>query len=274
MKRRHCYHPAAGSMTATTSPDAVCNLDRASPAHHCRARDRHARRPRSAANHRRRNGRKRAAASSPAPRSGIGALALASCCREKPPRLPESAIGGLPGSAAFRAQGQALHLSPPGRRAAADGDLRLQAENAGHVRQGPARVDPQRPAAHHHDQRPDAFSHRALRFQVRAVRQIRRVGLANCCPTPRAWWTTSPSSAACTPRRSITSRRITFFQTGTDRRPAVHRFMDQLWPGQHESEPAHVRGAAGQAQQSQGQRAGDFRAPVERRFSVRRSIPA
>ena len=74
------------------------------------------------------------------------------------------------------------------------------------VRQGPARFHPQGPAPHHHDQRPDRFPIAPSDLQVRAARQDRRMGLANCCPTRRTWWTTSPSSAPCTPRPSTTSR--------------------------------------------------------------------
>ncbi len=60
---------------------------------------------------------------------------------------------------------------------------------------------------------------------------------------------------------------LTFFQTGqmVAGRPCIGSWLS-LRTGQHEPEPARVRGAAGQAQQSQGQRAGDFGAHVERGF--------
>ena len=72
-------------------------------------------------------------------RAGPGVAAAARCARAGADSHRRPA-----GPAPFRAEGEALHLPAPGRRAAADGDLRLQAEDEGAVRQGPARIDPQR----------------------------------------------------------------------------------------------------------------------------------
>ena len=77
---------------------------------------------------------------------------------------------------AFSRQGQARHLPAHGRRPVADGPLRLQAEDGRHVRQGPAGLHPQRPAADGNDQRSGAISHRPVQVQVQAVRQVRHVG--------------------------------------------------------------------------------------------------
>ena len=67
---------------------------------------------------------------------GIGAVALASLAAENSRAAASAtdAVGGLPGLPQFRAQGQALPVLSPGGRAAADGDLRLQAEDAGAFR--------------------------------------------------------------------------------------------------------------------------------------------
>ena len=97
-------------------------------------------------------------------------------------------------SAALRAEGEAGHLPVHERRPVADGPVRLQAEDGRAVRQGPARVDPQGPAAHDHDQRPDALPHRAVEVQVRPARQVAAPGSANCCRGPRRSSTTWPSS--------------------------------------------------------------------------------
>ena len=68
-------------------------------------------------------------------------------------------------------------------------------------------------------------------LQVRAARQVRRLGQRAACPTPRRSWTTSPSSGRSTPRRSTTSRPITFIQTGNQSpgRPASARGSPTGW---------------------------------------------
>ncbi len=80
------------------------------------------------------------------------------------------------GPASFPAQGQAGHLPVHERRPVADGPVRLQAEDGRDVRQGPARVDPQGPAADHHDQRPVPVPGRPVQVQVRPARPGRHVG--------------------------------------------------------------------------------------------------
>ena len=112
-----------------------------------------------------------------------------------------------PNRGPFRRQGQARHLSAHGRRAVANGPLRLQAQDERMVRQGLARFDPSGPAIDDHDLRPD----RAFRSRPRSTNSpstaSRACGSASCCPSRPGWPTTSASSAACGPTRSITSRR-------------------------------------------------------------------
>ena len=78
--------------------------------------------------------------------------------------------------AAFPAQGQAGDLPVHERRPVADGPVRLQAQDGRHVRQGPARLDPQGPAADHDDQRPVPVPGRAVEVQVRPARPGGHVG--------------------------------------------------------------------------------------------------
>ena len=75
------------------------------------------------------------------------------------------------------AQGQARHLPAHGRRPAADGSVRLQAADGRVVRQGPARLGPDGPAADDHDLGPEAVPDRPVEVQVRPARQVRHVGL-------------------------------------------------------------------------------------------------
>ena len=207
---------------------------------------------------------------------GIGGIALANLFAEDGFAMHrQDGILRRPSvPSALRPEGEALHLSSHGGRAAADGSARLQAGDEGLVRQGPAGIDPPGPAPHDDDLRAGALSHRALglsssRNTARAAR-----GSPSCCPTPRRWSTTSPSSARCTPRRSITSPAITFIQTGHERRPALHRLVDRLRARQHEPGSADVRGAEREALPSQGERAGHLREAVERRLSLSGSTRA
>ena len=62
-----------------------------------------------------------------------------------------SAAGGAARADPLRPQGEAGDLPAHGRRAVADGPLRLQAEDGRVLRQGPARLGPDGPAAHDHD---------------------------------------------------------------------------------------------------------------------------
>ena len=113
-------------------------------------------------------------------------------------------------AAPLPAHGEALHLPAPGGRSAADGDLRLQAEDEGTVRPGSARFHPPGAAPHHHDQRPDPLSRSRPPSSTSRSTARPAPGSANCCPIRRAWPTISRSCAACTPRPSTTNRRSRF----------------------------------------------------------------
>ena len=95
---------------------------------------------------------------------------------------PASSTATLTGQAALRPQGEARHLSAHGRRAVADGPVRLQAGDERVVRQGPARLDPHGPAAHHDDQRPEAVPDRPVEVQVRPARRVRACGSRELLP--------------------------------------------------------------------------------------------
>ena len=129
-------------------------------------------------------------------------------------RARECVPAASPGRLPLRAQGQAGHLSAHGRRPAADGPLRLQAGDERVVRQGPARLGPHGPAADHDDLGPEAVSRSPRRSTSSRSTASAACGSASCCPTPPRWSTTCASSAACTPRRSTTSRPSRYMQTG------------------------------------------------------------
>ena len=164
-----------------------------------------------------------AASSSAAGSNAVGWAALAALLgREGLARRPPQAAGA--GAArrpeagrrrtALRAQGQARHLPAHGRRPAADGPVRLQADDGRVVRQGPARLGPHGPAADDHDLGPEAVSRSPRRSTSSPSTASAACGSASCCPTRPRWSTTCASSAACTPRPSTTSRPSRYMQTG------------------------------------------------------------
>ena len=112
-------------------------------------------------------------------------------------------------------QVQERHLSAHDRRPGPDGPLRLQAEDGRLLRQGPARLHPQGPAAHHHDQRPGALPDRADQVQVRAARPVRHVGQRRtACRTRRRWSTTWCFIRSMHTEAINHEPAVTFMQTG------------------------------------------------------------
>ncbi len=79
-------------------------------------------------------------------------------------------IGGVPGHPALCPQGRTGHLFAHGRRPEPNGLVRLQAGHEGLVRQGLARIDPQRSTFDDDDQRPIAVPDRAEQVQLCPVR--------------------------------------------------------------------------------------------------------
>ena len=184
-------------------------------------------------------------------------------------------IGGLPGLPHFAPKAKRVHLPAHGRRAAADGPVRLQAEDEGLVRQGSAGVDPQGPAADHHDLRPDAGFPIAPSIFKFAQHGKRARGSPSCCRTRRRWWTTSRSSARMHTEAINHEPAITFIQTGNmiAGRPCLGSWIAYGLGSMNQDLPTFVVLNAKHIA-SEGERAGDLRPAVERRLSLRRSTPA
>ena len=170
----------------------------------------------------------------------------------------EPATGRSPGDP-LPAQGQARHLPAHGRRPAADGPVRLQAEDERVVRQGPARLGPHGPAAHHHDLAARRGSRSRRRSSSSPSTASAACGSASCCRTRRKM-----VDDMCFIRSMHTEAinhepAITFMQTGNQvtGRPCLGAWV-VLRPGLAEREPADVRRARRQADQHRAG-AGDLR---------------
>ena len=103
-------------------------------------------------------------------------------------------------------------------------------------------IDPQGPAAHHHDQRPGALPRRAVDVQVRAARQVRRAGSASCCRTPRR------SSTTCAIVKTVHTEAInhdpaiTYICTGSQMpgRPSLGSWLSYGLGSENQNLPAFV----------------------------------
>ena len=144
--------------------------------------------------------------------------------------------------APLRPQGQAGHLPVHERRPVADGPVGLQAEDGRAVRQGPARLDPQGPAADHHDQRPDAVPDRAVEVQVRPARPGRARGSANCCPGRPRSSTTSPSIKTVNTEAINHDPAVTYICTGNQLpgRPSLGAWLSYGLGTMNQNLPAFV----------------------------------
>ena len=174
--------------------------------------------------------------------AGLGAAALASLLPAAPAPAQAAATGGLPGLPHFAPKAKrVIYLFMAGGPSQIDlfdykpkmGEL---------VRQGPARVDPQGPAAHHHDLRPEAVPDRPVDVQVRAARPVAARGSASCCRTRRRWSTTSPSSRPSAPRRSTTTRPSPTSAPGNQLpgRPSLGAWLSYGLGTENENLPAFV----------------------------------
>ena len=141
---------------------------------------------------------------------GLGGIALANLVN------PQSQIAGgagRPGPRRARravprsAEGQARHLSVHGRRAVADGDVRLQAGAEPAQRRAAARFGPPGAAAHRHVGQPVVAAARRVAVRVQPARRQRHLGQRSAAAHRARSSTTSASSARCTPRPSTTIRR-------------------------------------------------------------------
>ncbi len=116
-------------------------------------------------------------------------------------------------------------------------DYKPQARRA--VRQGPARLHPQRPAHHHHDQRPVALARRAVDVQVRAAREMRHVGQRAAAEDRRDRRRHRARSRPSTPTAINHDPACTFVMTGSeDARQGEPRLVAFLRPRQREQRPA------------------------------------
>ena len=215
---------------------------------------------------------KRAASSSAAARMPSAAAALASLLggERRAPAAPPAEAGSAGRAAALRPQGQARDLSAHGRRPAADGSVRLQAEDERLVRQGSARIDPQGPAADDHDLRPGPVSRSRRRSSSSPSTARAACGSPSCCRGRPRWSTTCASSAPCTPRPSTTSRPSPTCRPAT-RSPAGRASARGCRTARlAERESADVRRAGRQADQHRAG-PGDLRPALVERLSARRT---
>ena len=118
-------------------------------------------------------------------------------------------------------QGQARDLPVHGRRAVADGDVRLQAGAQPAQRRTVAGFGAPGAAADRHVGQSGVAAARRLAVRIQPPRCAAAPGSAICCRTPPKSSTTSASSVRCTPRRSITIRRSRSFRP--DRRSPAGR---------------------------------------------------
>ena len=177
----------------------------------------------------------------------LGAAALSTLLAEEAPAgvVPQgaaAATGGLPGLPHFAPKAKRAIYLHHERGPLADGSLRLQAQDGRHVRQGPARLGPQGPAAHHHDQRPDPVSRSPRRST--SSRSTAKSGM----------WVSEllPWTARLVDQIALRQDRL---HRGDQPRPGRHLYLHrppapgpaeprrlaQLRPGHREPEPAGVR---------------------------------
>ena len=198
---------------------------------------------------------------------GIGALALASLLPRK--ARAADAVGGLPGLPHFAPKAKRciyLHLvgAPP------------QMETFDYKPKMKELFDKDLPESIRNGQRLTTMTSGQTRFPIApSIFQFAQHGKSGAWVSELLPYTARMVDDIAIIRSMHTEAinhepAITFFQTGlmVAGRPCIGS-LAQLRPGQHESEPADVRRAAGQTQSPQGQRAGHLRAPVERRLPLR-----
>ena len=172
--------------------------------------------------------------------------------------------------AAFRAEGEADHLSLHVRRTVAAGPVRLQAAAEQAARRAAAGLRARRPAAHGHVGQSVVDPAGRLAVQVHAARPRRRVVQRTAAahgrrsPTSscvvRSMFTESDQSR---PRRDVLPDRL------ADRRPAEHGRVAQLRTRPGEREPAVVRRADHQGQRAASRSARTCGAAASSRRNIR-----
>ena len=143
-----------------------------------------------------------------------------------------------------------------------------------YLRQGPARLDPHGPAADDDDLGQAAFPIAPSKYKFAQHGQVAACGSANCCRTRPRWSTTCASSAACTPRRSTTSRPSRYMQTGNQvtGRPCLGAWASYGLGSLNDNLPTFVVLVAKPTQHRAG--AGDLRPALVSRAICPASTPA
>ena len=158
---------------------------------------------------------------------GIGAAALASLLGRRSSRSgaaePQPGLPGLPHFAPKAKR--VIYLFQSGAPSQIDlFDYKPKLDEA--ARQRAARLDPQGPAAHRDDLRPEAASRSRRRCSSSRSTASAGRGSANCCRTRRRSPTTSASSRSMHTEAINHDPAITFFQTGVQLAgPAEHRLV-------------------------------------------------
>ena len=139
--------------------------------------------------------------------------------------------------------------------------VRLQAADEPVVRQGPARLGADGPAAHHHDLGPEAVPDRPFEVQVRPARQVRHVGLRaaplHVADGRRHVLHPEHAHRGHQPRAGD----LLHADGQPDHRPPLPRVLGLLRPRVPQRQPAHVRGPRGQADEHRAD-PGDLRPAV------------
>ena len=203
---------------------------------------------------------------------GIGGLALANLFAEERFRADHRPRPGRrpARSAALRAEGEALHLPAHDGRAAADGPARLQAEDEGVLRPGPARLDPAGATPDDDDLRAVALPDRSIGLRVLAARRERRLVLRAPAPHRQHGGRHRDHPLHAHRRDQPRAGHHLHPDRPADPWPPVHRLLVRLRPRQHEREPAHLRGHERGTQPSRGRPAGDLGQALERRVPLTR----
>ena len=110
------------------------------------------------------------------------------------------------------------------------------------VRQGPARLDPQGPAADHHDQRPGPVPDRAVEVQVRPARQVGHVGQRALALDGQDRRRDLPDQDGLDRGDQPRPGGHVHLHRAPASRPGQPGLVAQLRPGHDEPEPAGLRG--------------------------------
>ena len=203
---------------------------------------------------------------------GIGGLALASLFAEDAIAAPATVdrFGGLPDLPHFAPKAkQCIYLHMMGG-APPDGPARLQAEDEGVLRPGSAGLRQAGAAPDDDDLRAVPLPDRSVGVRVLPARRERRLVLRTAAPHGEHGGRHRDHPLDAHRSDQPRARHHLHPDRPADSRPALHRLLVRLRPGQHERGPAHLRRDERGTQSSRGRNPGDFREAVERRVPVAR----